>query len=156
MFNFFLHETGAELIWALVSFDPWEILLSGAQREYCHEKWQLRYAPSRTNAHVQQFTNTVTHGDPHLSPRSRLRLIGVFTPADAAGAVWGHADAYWLDCLCTIIETAGLNAEQICRPAAIQQHVFIIFQSLHWSGDPQSRFSSPLVFIYLFIYYLFL
>lgn len=24
MFNFFQHETGAELIWALLSFDPWD------------------------------------------------------------------------------------------------------------------------------------
>lgn len=71
MFNFFQQETGAELIWALVSFDPREFRRAWARRGHRHEKWQLRYAPSRTDAHVQQFTNTATLGDPptpHVPP----------------------------------------------------------------------------------------
>lgn len=70
MFNFFLHETGAGLIWALVSSDPREFFAERSPIECCHEKWQLRYGPSRTNAHVQQFPNTATHGNPCISPHT--------------------------------------------------------------------------------------
>lgn len=102
---------------------------------------------TRNNSQTRRPTETLTSPPPHAP----LSLIGIFTAADAAGAVWGCADAYWLDCLCTIIETAGLNAEQTRRPAAIQQHVFIIF-----SKSPLIRRSSkPFLIstcIYIFIY----
>lgn len=145
----------------------WEFLLSAAESDDCHEKWQRRYAPSGKKKMGERGSNLQTQWPmktpppsptPPLSVRTCFRLLGAFTFADESGAVWGCADASsrvrfvnWLDCLCTIIETAGQNHEQTCG-AAVRHHTFHYFPSLYWSLGPQGFFSS-LLFLFFIIFY---